>query len=115
VRRRAWLARRVRWRLWTVDAALAVDARNRRERRTRVIYSLPSSFDILDGAGENAYALDVARGRFATKNYVYELDRYSIVAPTIAPTADQIFFDASGTLWFLAVSNGSLTSQTIGP
>ena len=75
----------------------------------------PQSFDILAGATENAYALDAARGRFATKNYVYEMDRYSIVAPTIAPTADQLFFDASGTLWFLSVSNGTLTSQNFGP
>jgi hypothetical protein len=82
---------------------------------TKVVYSLPSSFDTFDGAAENAYALDVQRGRLATKNYVYDLARYDIVTPTIVPTADQLFFDASGVLWFLSVSNGALEAQVVSP
>ena len=62
----------------------------------KVVYSLPSTFDTFDGAGENAYALDAERGWLATKNYVYDLARYDIVTPTIMPAADQLFFDASG-------------------
>lgn len=81
----------------------------------KVTYTLPSSFDTFDGAGENAYALDVQRGRLATKNYVYDLARYDIVAPTLRPAADQLFFDASGLLWFLSVPNGSLEAQAINP
>ncbi len=81
----------------------------------KVVYSLPGSFDTFDGSAENAYALDSARGRMATKNYVYELDRYSIVAPTLVANADQLFFDANGALWFLSVSQGMLVQQLIDP
>ena len=81
----------------------------------RVTYTLPSSFDTFDGAGENAYALDVQRGRLATKNYVYDLARYDIVAPTLQPAADQLFFDASGLLWFLSVPDGALEAQAFNP
>jgi hypothetical protein len=80
---------------------------------TKVIYSLPSSFDSFYGAAENAYALDATNGRLATKNYVYELTRYSIVTPTLAPKADQLFFDTSGALWFLSTSGGTLSSQIV--
>jgi hypothetical protein len=80
---------------------------------TRVIYSLPSAFDTFNGATENAYALDAAHGHLATKSYVYELDRYSIVTPTLAPKADQLFFDTNGALWFLSTAGGTLSSQII--
>jgi hypothetical protein len=80
---------------------------------TKVIFSLPSTFDSFNGAAENAYALDAKRGLMATRNYVYELDRFGIVAPTITGAADQMFFDASGTLWFLSVSAGALQAQTV--
>ena len=80
---------------------------------TRLVYSLPSSFDTFDGAGENTYALDAERGFIATKNYVYELERYEIVAPTLVTGADQLFFDAGGGLWFLSVSRGTLVRQRI--
>ena len=81
----------------------------------KVVYSLPSTFDTFDGAGENAYALDAKRGRLATKNYVYDLARYDIVTPTIVPAADQLFFDASGVLWFLSVPDGALKAQIVSP
>jgi hypothetical protein len=55
---------------------------------TRVVYSLPSTVDTFDGAGENAFALDTERGLMATKNYVYELERYEIVVPTLETNAD---------------------------
>jgi hypothetical protein len=47
----------------------------------------------------------------ATKNFVYELERYEIVVPTLMPDADQLFFDTSGGLWFLSVSRGVLVRQ----
>jgi hypothetical protein len=78
---------------------------------TKVVYSLPSSFDVFNGAAENVYALDVERGRIATKNYVYDLVRYEIIAPTLVSYADQLFFDASGGLWFLSISKGQLVRQ----
>jgi hypothetical protein len=67
------------------------------------------------GAAENAYALDAAHGRLASKSYVYDLTRYDIVAPTLDPSADQLFFDAAGTLWFLSVPNGALSAQSMTP
>jgi streptogramin lyase len=45
------------------------------------------------------------------KNYVYELERYDIVTPTVMADADQLFFDASGALWFLSASKGVLVRQ----
>lgn len=81
----------------------------------KVTYTLPSPVDTFEGAAENAYALDVQRGRLATKNYVYDLARYDIVAPTLVPAADPLFFDASGLLWFLSVPNGALEAQAVNP
>ena len=81
----------------------------------RLVYSLPSTFDTFSGAAENAYALDAQRGRLATKNYVYDLVRYDIVTPTIMSRADQMFFDASGVLWFLSVPDGALKAQVVSP
>lgn len=80
---------------------------------TRVVYSLPSSFDTFYGAGENAHALDAERGLMATKNFVYELDRYEIVASTVMANADQLFFDARGELWFLSTKEGVIMQQVI--
>jgi hypothetical protein len=82
---------------------------------TKLIFTLPSKFDTFDGAAENAYALDAAHGFLATKSYVYELGRYEIVMPTVIDAADQLFFDASGMLWFLSVSRGALFGQTVTP
>ena len=81
----------------------------------RLVYSLPSTFDTFSGAAENAYALDAQRGRLATKDYVYDLVRYDIVTPTIMSRADQMFFDASGLLWFLSVPDGALKAQVVSP
>jgi hypothetical protein len=81
----------------------------------KVVYTLPSKFDTFNGAAENAYALDPAHGFVATKNFVYELTRYDIVAPTITTTADQMFFDTSGTLWFLSIADGALEAQFVNP
>ena len=80
---------------------------------TKVIYTLPGSFDTFSGAAENACALDSAHGLMATKNYVYALDDYSIVAPLLVPSPDQVFFGADGTLWSLSVSQSSLIGQSI--
>jgi hypothetical protein len=82
---------------------------------SKVIYTLPSAFDVFDGATENAYALDAAHGLLASKSYVYDLTRYDVVAPTLDPSADQLFFDAAGTLWFLSVANGTLSAQSPSP
>jgi hypothetical protein len=81
----------------------------------KVVYTLPSTFDTFNGAAENTYALDSVHGVFATKNYVYELTRYDVVTTTILPTADQMFFDTSGALWFLSVPDGALEAQVVNP
>jgi len=81
----------------------------------KLVYSLPSAFDTFDGAAENAYALDPVRGRLATKRYIYELERYDIHASTVVMNADQLFFDATGALWFLSVSKGVLLKQMLDP
>jgi hypothetical protein len=80
---------------------------------TKVIYTLPGGFDTFDGAAENGYALDAADGLLATKNYVYELSRFDVLAPTVVPAADQMFFDSTGVLWLLSVSNGTLSAQIV--
>jgi hypothetical protein len=80
---------------------------------TKVIYTLPSTFDTFDGAKENAYALDAQRGRLSTKGYLYDLERYDIVGTTLRPQADQIFFDKDGHLWSLTVSGGVLEQQRL--
>jgi len=82
---------------------------------SNVLYTLPGSFDAFAGASENAYALAPAQGLLATKNYVYELSRYDAIAATLVPSADQIFFDDTGLLWFLSVSDGTLKAQKLQP
>jgi hypothetical protein len=81
----------------------------------RIVYTLPGNVDTFSAADENAYALDAAHGLFATKNYVYDLSRFDILAPTVVPAADQLFFDSSGMLWMLSVSQGSLSGQIVQP
>jgi hypothetical protein len=80
---------------------------------TRVIYTLPGTFDTFNGAAENAYALDSAHGLVASKNFVYSLDRYDVVAEVLVPAPDQLFFTIDGTLWSLSVSQGSLIGQSV--
>ena len=81
----------------------------------KVVYTLPGNVETFSAADENAYALDAAHGVFATKNYVYDLSRFDILAPTDVPAADQLFFDSSGMLWMLSVSQGSLSGQIVQP
>ncbi len=66
---------------------------------TKIIYTLPGTVDTFSAAEENAYALDAAHGVFATKDYVYNLSRFDVIASTVVPAADQSFFDSSGMLW----------------
>jgi len=80
---------------------------------TRVIYTLPGTFDTFNGAAENAYALDSARGLVASKNFVYSLDRYDVVAEVLVPSPDQLFFTTDGTLWSLSVAQRSLIGQSV--
>jgi hypothetical protein len=80
---------------------------------TRVLYTLPGTFDTFSGAAENAYALDSAHGLVASKNFVYSLDRYDVVAEVLVPSPDQLFFTTDGTLWSLSVSQGSLIGQSV--
>ena len=80
---------------------------------SRVVYSLPCIFNALDGAGENAYALDSAHGLLATKYFVYELSRYDLLTSTLDPDASQLFFDNDGVLWFLSLTDGSAKAQII--
>ena len=82
---------------------------------SKVIYTLPGTVDTFSPAAENAYALDAAHGVFATKDYVYNLSRFDILAPTVVPAADQSFFDSSGMLWMLSISQGSLFGQIVQP
>ena len=80
---------------------------------SKVLFTLPSSYDLLNGAAENAYALDTAHGLLATKNFVYGLDQYGVVAAALDPDAVQLFFDNSGVLWFLSTTDGALKAQII--
>jgi hypothetical protein len=80
---------------------------------TRIIYTLPGTVETYSAADENAYALDAAHGVFATKNYVYSLSGFDVLAPTVIPAADQLFFDSSGTLWMLSISQGTLSGQVV--
>ena len=82
---------------------------------TRVIYTLPGTFDTFNGASENAYALDSAHGLVASKAFVYSLDRYDVVAEVLVPSPDQVFFTTDGMLWSLSESQGSLIRQTVSP
>ncbi len=77
----------------------------------KLIYTLPGGFDSFDGAEENAYALSPENGLLSTKNFIYELVFYDPIAETLDPTANQLFFDASGKLWYLSVPKGTLESQ----
>jgi hypothetical protein len=79
----------------------------------KVIYTLPGSADSVYGAAENAYAIAPAQGLLATKNYVYDLGRYDVLAPTLVNRADQQFFDNEGTLWFLSMADNQLKAQKI--
>ena len=86
------------------------DANNLSKR----LYTLPglntqSSF----GLQEAAYALDSERARVATRRHVYELEHYERVSRTASTTADQMFFDAEGKLWFLNVAKRLLRAQVI--
>ncbi len=80
---------------------------------TNVIYTLPGTFDTFAGSAENSYALDSVHGLLASKNFVYSLDRYDIVAPVLVPSPDQLFFSTDGMLWSLSVSQASLIGQTV--
>jgi hypothetical protein len=70
----------------------------------KVIHTLPGSYNVSGGAAENAYALDSTCGLVATRNYVYELDRYEILTHTLNSGADEMFFDSNGSLWFVVGS-----------
>jgi hypothetical protein len=80
---------------------------------TKIVYTLPGGFDTFEGPEENAYALAPAQALMATKNYVYDLARYDVLAETLVPSADQLFFDNTGLLWFLSTSDGTLMAQKI--
>ena len=82
---------------------------------TKVVYTLPGAVETYSAATENAYALDTAHGMFATKSYVYSLNGFNILAPTVISAADQLFFDSSGSLWMLSVAQGTLSSQIVQP
>lgn len=85
------------------------------ENLTKVMYTLPAAYDTFDGSSENAYALDEAHGRMATKTYLYDLARYDITGWTLRPHADQVFFDRGGNLWSLTTSQGTLEQQLLAP
>jgi hypothetical protein len=106
-----------------IDSALLLDesrglvfVRNRVFNATNlanVVYTLPSLNDVLDGLTENVYALDATRGLLATKNFIFELGGYTVVAATLKPPADQLFFDKAGTLWTLTITESALKAQII--
>ncbi|HMJ12625.1 MAG TPA: hypothetical protein VK524_14470 [Polyangiaceae bacterium] len=78
----------------------------------RVIYTLPGRSQIPYGAVENAYALDGACGLLASRSYIYELGRYDIFSPTLSHSADQMFFDREGSLWFVLGAERALRAQS---
>jgi hypothetical protein len=80
---------------------------------SKLIYTLPGTGMNTLEASENAYAVDPARGLLATRNFVYELSRYDVVVPTLTATADQMFFDRDGLLWYLVTAEGALKAQSI--
>ena len=59
------------------------------------------------------YALDIEHELMTTKNYVYDLRRYDVVAPTLRLNPDQVFFNVDGGLWLLSVSRGKLEKQEV--
>ncbi|HEY6727117.1 MAG TPA: hypothetical protein VI197_23950 [Polyangiaceae bacterium] len=83
------------------------------ENLATVRYTLPSIYDPFDGASENVYAIDLDHELMATKNYVYHLDRYDVVAPTLRLDPDQVFFDVDGALWLLSASRHKLEKQEV--
>jgi len=78
-----------------------------------LVYSLPSGYDVFNGAAENVYAYDGKHGTLATKNYIYELERYGLLETTLRADADQLFFDKHGILWFLSGARGTLEGQIV--
>ncbi len=96
------------------EARGLIFAKNRvfdRANLLRTVYTLPGGSDRWSASRENAYALDSSRGLFATKNYVYDIDTFRVVAMTLAPNASQLFFDRDGRLRFF--SRGALLTQEI--
>ncbi len=80
---------------------------------SRVLYTFPGPVDSYRGATENVYALDATRARAATRNTIYDLNKYRVIGPTLFPNAAQRFFDRDGLLWFLLTSDGKLVAQRI--
>jgi hypothetical protein len=102
--------------LWDHDRKL-IFSKNRifnAENLTNVVFSfLNPNDDIFTGAVENAYALDAARGRFATRQNIYSDDTFRSIAATSQPTANQYFFDANGALRMLMTANNRLECQVL--
>lgn len=77
------------------------------------IYTLPELDTLALAHSELAYALDAGHGWLATRRYVYELDRYTVVSRTATTAADQMFFDHDGLLWYLNTAKHTLSAQVI--
>lgn len=80
---------------------------------SKLVYTLPGTLGMAQGALENVYALSVSMGVMASLNFVYELEGYTPVTRTLTRNADQMFFDRDGLLWFLSTDRGTLEAQTI--
>ncbi len=102
--------------LWDHDRKL-IFSKNRifnAENLTNLVFSfLDPSDSVFTGAVENAYALDAARGRFATRQNIYSADTFRSIAATGQSTANQYFFDANGALRMLMTANNRLECQEL--
>lgn len=77
------------------------------------VFTLPGKINQLAGPEENIYALDINAGLIATHAYIYELQSHEIISPTLTRSADQMFFDRDGLLWFLTASASALEAQQV--
>jgi outer membrane protein assembly factor BamB len=64
-------------------------------------------------AAENAYALDAARGRFATRQSIRSLDDFRVLGATMRADAAQYLFDRDGRLRLLFPDDGVLACQSL--
>jgi hypothetical protein len=102
--------------LWDTGRKL-IFAKNRvlsADSLTTVLTSFTDPSDkAIGGTYQNAYAIDPATGRIATRHNVFSEDTFASVAAVTEPTATQIFFSADGRLRMLAGAANELACQTV--
>jgi hypothetical protein len=79
-----------------------------------VMYTFSNAADAsLTGAYQNAYAIDPARGRMATRHDIFSVDTFMSVGSVTESSATQYFVSADGKLRTLLTGSSQLTCQTI--